>query len=240
MSDGRITYEVRVDSSKVASDMAAATAQLSSGAAAAENVLTGASTFIIDTLNNVLNTQTTGTLSFFQRLTGQVQNLAGAASGANAAIGAINDNIKTMSGLNVEKVEGLFSKLQSAKGKSDTASSISSLIDYRKSQMSVNSYRVGSDYIPKDEFAFLHKGEAVLTAAENETLSNMGGINNAAAMLSSRSAPVIVENKPAAQAVQLPEQNVNVTVELDGYRMAKAVASAANDMKRQLGAKVIK
>lgn len=108
------------------------------------------------------------------------------------------------------------------------------------------SFRSGKDYVPYDDFpALLHKGEAVLTAGENEVVRGMGGVTALSGMAREKT---IVNNK-----VELPDcfmktlasisesrQKVDVTVELDGYEMAKTVASATNELGRQYNAKMLR
>lgn len=78
--------------------------------------------------------------------------------------------------------------------------------------------RVGMDFVPEDDFpAFLHRGEAVLTAEENSMLRSIGGIGALYSAFNSpaleRSNPVTVENMATAEPI-------------DYVRLGAAVADA--------------
>lgn len=101
--------------------------------------------------------------------------------------------------------------------------------------------RSGSDYIPYDDYpALLHRGEAVLTSGENEVLKKMGGVNGINGISSVNRQPVTVENKVELNQAAAAPQSINLSVELDGYQVAKAVGKATGELSRQLNARVIK
>ena len=241
--DGKIVYQVRVDSSHVPSDLAAAGSQINSGTSALVTLGKAAAERIGNALNTFFGTQNTAMSQMLSNLSGGFSRLSGTAAGAASALSPLTAGISTLLGMNLSSLNSFFDKLTAASAGAGAVSGIAAGISVFTGAKSGNSntpprYRSGSDYIEKDKYALLHKGEAVLTAAENETLRAMGGIEGAAAQ---KSVPVVMAQEQAAPMVVQPQpQNVNVTVELDGYQMAKVMATATNELNRQLNTRVIK
>ena len=244
--DGKIVYQVRVDSSRIPSDLAAASSQISSGTSTLISLGQRAATSIGSALNAFFGAQNGAMTQMLSSLSSGFARLAGSTSGASSALSPLTTGIKNLLGLDLNKLLSFFDKLTTAStnaGKvSSVASQLSALTAQRTGTTStLPKYRSGSDYIEKDKYAFLHKGEAVLTAAENETLSAMGGVEGAALMAAQKSTPLVLSQEQSQPVVQQPQpQNVHVTVELDGYRMAQVVATATNELNRQLNTRVIK
>lgn len=238
MADGQIIYQVRVDSSQVASDLGQATEQINSGALLIGETMSALSFSLSDAISSVLSPKTLGVSSFLGNVTGIAGRLNTAASLAAESMAILSENILNAVKIDLPKADSLFDMLTPIK------SSFSSEAEKGKGKKSggilssVPSYRSGTPYINKDEYAFLHKGEAVLTAAQNEAFSRLGGIDAISSLQQKAPEPLVVQSK--APDVRLPEQNINVTVELDGRRVARAVANATNDMNRQLNTRIVK
>ena len=242
--DGKIVYQVRVDSSRVPSDLAAAGSQINSGTASLIALGQKASERIGSALNTFFGSQNNAMSQMLSNLSGGFSRLSGTAGSAAAAISPLTAGISTLLGMDLSRLNSFFDKLAAAAVGTSSATGISTGINAFLSLKNGTAntparYRSGSEYIEKDKYALLHKGEAVLTAAENETLRAMGGVEGV--MSAQRSAPVVMTQEQAApKTVQPQPQNVNVTVELDGYQMAKVMATATNELKRQLNTRIIK
>lgn len=238
MADGQIVYQVRVDSSQVPSDLGRTGEQIDAGALLIGEKMSALSFSLSNAISSVINPQTIGVSSFL----GGISTVAGrinlSASLAAQAVGTLTENLAATCRVDTSKLGSVISKLKDLS--SSGAGKVSGGILERLTGKSttVSSYRSGSTYISKDKYAYLHKGEAVLTAAQNETLTRLGGIDAVSAMPREAGEPVVVQNN-APQAV-VPEQNINVTVELDGHRMARVIANATNDMNRQLNTRIVK
>lgn len=243
--DGKIVYQVRVDSSRVQGDIAAAGEKINSGTATLVTLGHQAAERIGSALNTFFGSQNTAMSQMLSNLTGGFARLSGSAGSAAGSLSPLTAGIATLLGLDLSKLLSFFGKLPEAAAQTaaiaQAASGGSSNTGKVFNGNTVPGYRKGSDYIEKDKYALLHKGEAVLTAAENETLRALGGIEGASLMAAQKNAPVIMPREPAVPAVtELQPQNVNVTVELDGYQMAKVMATATNELNRQLNTRVIK
>lgn len=243
--DGKIVYQVRVDSAHVPQDLAAAGSQINSGT----NILVAMGKSAAEKIGSALNTffgaQGNSMMTMLSGLTGGFSQLTGSANGAASALSPLVAGIGSLLGLDLNRLLNFFAKLPVAAagaGAALASTGMESLVSKVSGSAAAGNtparYRSGSDYIEKDKYALLHKGEAVLTAAENETLRAMGGIEGAAAQ---KAAPVMLMQEQSAPALQQPQpQNVNVTVELDGYQMAKVMATATNELHRQLNTRVLK
>ena len=247
--DGKIVYQVRVDSSRVPQDLAAAGSQINSGTNALVALGQSAAERIGSALSAFFGAQSGAMTAMLTKLTGGFSQLSGSTSAAASSLSPLISGISSLLGLDLNRLLSFFSKLSGATGTVGASLAVSGMEmlvsktgSMAQSQnRSLPRYRSGSDYIEKDKYALLHKGEAVLTAAENETLRAMGGLEGAALMAAQKSAPVVLAREQAAPTVQQPQpQNVNVTVELDGYQMAKVMATATNELNRQLNTKVIR
>lgn len=238
MADGQIIYQVRVDSSHVASDLGQATEQINSGALVIGETMSALSFSLSDAISSVLSPKTLGVPSFLKNVTGIADGLSTAASLAAESMAVLSENILNAVRIDLPEVDSLFDMLAPIKPSSSAQAEKGGAKKSGGILSSVPSYRSGTPYINKDEFAFLHKGEAVLTAAQNETLSRLGGVDAISSLQQKAPEPVVVQSK--APDVTLPEQNINVTVELDGRRVARAVANATNDMNRQLNTRIVK
>ncbi len=94
--------------------------------------------------------------------------------------------------------------------------------------------RVGMDYVPSDDFpAMLHRGEAVLTAAENKKLKELGGLEGMEKALVAAEANV--SGMPATEAAlqsvdvnisskEVPPVRIEVPVNIGGREAARAIA----------------
>ena len=245
--DGKIVYQVRVDSSHVPSDISAAGGQINSGTNLLVTLGKQASEKIGSALNTFFGSQNTVMSQMLSNLTGGFSKLSGSTSSAASSLSPLTAGIAELLGFDLNKLLNFFGKLPEA------AAQTSAIVQAAsgggggggggggKNTNTVARYRSGSDYIEKDKYALLHKGEAVLTAAENETLRALGGVEGVSLMAAQKSTPLVMHNEQAAPAVQeMQPQNVNVTVELDGYQMAKVMATATNELNRQLNTRVVK
>lgn len=237
MADGQIIYQVRVDSSQVASDLGRAGEQIDSGALLIGEKMAALSFSLTDAISSVISPKTLGVTSFLSGVTTIAGRLNSAASLAAQAMQVLSENIVNTIKVDVPNVGSFFDKLTPVRysGASEGKGGASKMLSRATTP---SSYRSGSPYINKDEYAFLHKGEAVLTAAQNETLTRLGGIEAISALPREKTEPMVVQNNTPKTV--LPEQNINVTVELDGHKMARVIASATNDMNRQLNTRIVK
>lgn len=81
--------------------------------------------------------------------------------------------------------------------------------------------RVGMDYVPTDDFpAFLHRGEAVLTAEENAALRSIGGMGVVYSLLNTP------EYNPSSSVTV---ENMSVPESIDYERLGAAVTEALLD-----------
>ena len=242
--DGKIVYQVRVDSTRVPEDLAAAGQQINSGTAALVSLGKSAAERIGNALNVFFGAQNNAMSNMLSKLTGGFSQLAASTNGAAAALSPLTVTIGSLLGMDLGRLLSFFERLPTAAAGAGAAlgavSGITTLLNAR-SGGTLPAYRSGSEYIEKDQYALLHKGEAVLTAAENETLRAMGGVEGASLLAAQKSAPIVLPQEQAASAFQeAAPQNVNVTVELDGYQMAKVMATATNELNRQLNTRVIR
>ena len=245
--DGKIVYQVRVDSSRVPEDLAAAGSQINSGTNTLVALGQKAAERIGNALSAFFGAQGSSMSSMLTRLTGGFSQLSASTGAAASSLSPLITGISSLLGLDLNRLLSFFTKLPTAAGTVGAAlaaTGMETLVSAARSaaqSKTLPRYRSGSEYIEKDKYALLHKGEAVLTAAENETLRAMGGIEGAALMAAQNSSPILMAKEQPAPAVQQPQpQNVNVTVELDGYQMARVMATATNELNRQLNTRVMK
>lgn len=252
--DGQIVYQVRVDSSNVASDLEAAGSKINSGTSTLITIGQQAAQRIGSALTSFFGAQDSAMTQMLSSLTSGFTALSGSAGGAATALAPLTAGIRTLLALDLNKLLSFFSQVSSielgtAAANSVAAGAVSVLSAAAAKKNSVTSsgggkttvarYRKGAEYIERDKLAFLHRGEAVLTAAENESFRAMGGLEGVAMAAAGR--PAYAAQTAAVPAASSPQnQNVNVTVELDGYQMAKVMATATNDLNRQLNTRVIK
>ena len=251
--DGQIVYQVRVDSSNVASDLEAAGSKINSGTSTLITIGQQAAQRIGSALTSFFGAQDSAMTQMLSSLTSGFTALSGSAGGAATALAPLTAGIRTLLALDLNKLLSFFSQISSielgtaaANSVAAGAASVLSAAAAKKNSVAsgggkttVARYRKGAEYIERDKLAFLHRGEAVLTAAENESFRAMGGLEGVAMAAAGR--PAYAAQTAAVPAASSPQnQNVNVTVELDGYQMAKVMATATNDLNRQLNTRVIK
>lgn len=251
--DGQIVYQVRVDSSNVASDLEAAGSKINSGTSTLITIGQQAAQRIGSALTSFFGAQDSAMTQMLSSLTSGFTALSGSAGGAATALAPLTAGIRTLLALDLNKLLSFFSQVSSIELGTAAANSVAagaaSVLSAAAKKNSVTSsgggkttvarYRKGAEYIERDKLAFLHRGEAVLTAAENESFRAMGGLEGVAMAAAGR--PAYAAQTAAVPAASSPQnQNVNVTVELDGYQMAKVMATATNDLNRQLNTRVIK
>lgn len=239
MADGQITYRVRVDSSRISGDLAAAEKEINSGTVRLISVGKAASKQIGSGLLTFFKSEGGGIEAMLSRVAKVLSSFGSTADTVTSSLLPLELQLKSLAEIDASKLETVLGKL-SAANKTAVSAGSGNLLKPTVATNTMMAYRSGADYIPRDQTALLHKGEAVLTAAENQTLRALGGVEGAAALAAAKTPSVVVEQQPAQTPVQLPPQNVNVSVELDGYRLAKAVAASSNEMNRQFNTKLIK
>ena len=238
MADGQITYQVRIDSSRVSSDLSAAEKQINSGTVRLISRGKAASEQIGNGLLTFFGSEASGAESMLSRLAKAFSSLGGTADTVSTSLLPLGQQLKSITEIDTARLETVLGRLVSYNSRTQSVPFSANYPSIMTNTMMA--YRSGSEYIPRDQTALLHKGEAVLTAAENQTLRAMGGVEGAAALAASAKQTAVIEKQVAAPAAELPAQNLNVTVELDGYRLAKAVAASTNEMNRQLNTRLLK
>lgn len=236
MADGQVTYQVRVDSSNVASDLAAATAKVNSGTSVLVTLGQAAATKIGGVIGSIFGTQTSSLCNMLSRLASGFSSFGSSARTAGESMSPVQQGLQGLLSLDLSKLSSFFTKMGESTSAIKAISSVSGSAPSRFSTTATPmAYRSGDDFIEHDQYAFLHKGEAVLTAAENETLRAMGGLSGAAGMAAQKAAPVVLNNEVKLPPADKTPQNVNVTVELDGYKLARAMTGVGSELRRQIG-----
>lgn len=248
--DGQIVYQVRVDSSNVSSDLNTAAGMINSGTQTLITLGQQAAAKIGNALSSFFAAEGNTMNSMLSTLSGGFNMLSGSTASAAASLSPLTQGISYLLSLDLNKLLSFFTQMGSASAGKGAAKAVSSgLNTVASAQQRIKSqtlsgvptYRSGKDFIEKDKYAYLHKGEAVLTAAENQAYRSLGGIEGLSLLAEGggKAAPA-----PAPQPqLKFPDpqpQNVNVTVELDGYQMAKVVATATNELNRQLNTRVVR
>lgn len=176
---------------------------------------------MLDKLNSLSTAKLTSTATAIRAVTSSLRSYIATAAAANA----VQLKLGTASTSTAKKTSVLSAGVSAVSKKVSKATKL----------------RSGKEYVPYDGYpALLHKGEAVLTAGENEALRGIGGASGIAGLAAAKQQPVSVENKIEVNGGTPPPQNINLSVELDGYQVAKAVGKATNELTRQLNARVIK
>jgi len=215
MSDGRIVYEVRVDSNSIDSDLARAGSILDRGNRELSRLA----------LNNAQN---------FGKIFGDVFNSFG--KGALNALTPVANLLGGLSKINLSNIASVVGK--SVSGVTSGAQTQGAVNTPSGASMSgLPSFAVGTDYIPYDDFpALLHKGEAVLTASENAALRAAGGIGAAR-----EAQPVIIKNESDfASAGDFGHRPVEVMLKIGDYEFTQIIADTMNDLYRQWGSNPLK
>lgn len=236
MSDGKIIYEVRVDGSNIAGDLAAAAQQVSSGASALVSVGERAAKNLANAMAKAFGNVSSGAGRTLGDLSAKFDAIGIKAADAAGLVSPLTQQLKAVAELDYSRLGSLLDSLKSSGAK--TVSTVNAGTSKSLTTNTKNSYRSGNGYLQKDELAFLHKGEAVLTAAENQTLRALGGVEGAAAAAGAEKTAEVVQAAAPVAAAAPAMQEINLTVELDGYKVAKAVTAANSEINRQLNAKL--
>jgi hypothetical protein len=216
MSDGRIVYEVRVDSNSIDSDLSRAGSILDKG----NRELTRLA------MNNAQN---------FGKIFGDVFNVFG--RGALNALTPVANLLGGLSKINLSNISSVVGKSVSGVTQNTPAPAASSGAVLGASRSALPSFAVGTDFIPYDDFpALLHKGEAVLTASENAALKAAGGIG---AMREAQ--PVIIKNENDGMSADgFGRRPVEVMLKIGDYEFTQIIANTMNDLYRQWGTNPLK
>lgn len=207
MADGKIVYEVRVDSSQVPGDIKEAETKVTTGMSA---------------LKTVTDKAAAGLGMAVKSAAGAIAGIAGSAKGAADT----NITAAAIPGPSAGEKTAVITK------GGTTPMKLSS----------------GMPYVPSDDFpALLHKGEAVLTAPQNALLQSSGGVGALAAgggrggRGGADGKSIVINNRVDVppELLNRPDPNVYVTVKMDGYEMARVMASATNELGKQLGTRII-
>lgn len=237
MADGKITYEVRVGSSHIASDIMKSKARLSMGANQLVLISKTSAKRIGAAFSSGFSSNVLLASSVFGKLGTNIAKANTAAMPLRNTVNQLSQQLKKLTSIDYSNATAFFNALKSVNG---VNVSVSSGITTRKA---MGSFRSGTDYVPYDNFpAILHKGEAVLTSAENSARAKATGTH----MLSDNASKVVVENKvelpqsfyAAVSSLAQAGKNVNLSVELNGREVARAVADASNELTRQYNKKI--
>lgn len=242
MADGKIVYEVRVDSTNVDADIDKSKGKINSGISGLISLGKSSASKLGNAVLSFFKSEGVGAKDLLDKVNSGFSGLNSVVKPLSGAFTPLNSEMKKLAQLDFSKLLSFFEGLKNV----DTAKVSALTTNYSGSGMGTNltrntpaAYRSGKDYVPYDDYpAVLHKGEAVLTSAENQALKSMGGIEGIAAAGENKvSSPNVTVNVPETK---VPEQNINLSVELDGYEMARVVARATNEMNRQLNTRIMK
>jgi hypothetical protein len=234
MADGNIVYEVRVDSSNVDADLSQAGSLLEKGTQEINRL--AAST--AQTFGKMLGDVFGGSASYAEKAVSNLgtsfEKLRTSTGPLMSALIPISKELEKISKLSLASVGAAVGKV-TANAAPAASSSPAISAAARKSAFVLPSFKVGTSYIPYDDFpALLHKGEAVLTASENAALKAAGGINAL-----NNSQPVIMQNH-ADSSSDFGNRPVEVTLKIGEYEFTQIIADTMNNLYRQWGANPLK
>lgn len=236
MADGSIIYEVRVDDSKLDEDISRSEQTVEAAMSRIRALAQGSARELGDSLARVLGQEAEAAEGKVSLLSAGLEVLRGAASPLAAALVPLAEKLAGITSIDLTQINQLAG---TAAGLAPDSSSLKT--ERKLAAEGVSKLSSGLDYVPRDEYpALLHKGEAVLSAAENAAYREAGGAGVLGALNAydrAGSQEIVVENK-----VDMPDTSrpISVSLSLDGHQIAKSVVKATNDMGRQMNSALIR